>query len=99
MEHKCAAENFFHGYDDSMPEPGIRVVTMPDSVKKIGARALSYMARLKTVHFSNTLESVGKYAFEFSAFERVVLPPSLRYMGEGAFRIAAGPAPSSCSRD
>lgn len=79
-------EDWVFDCNDFAAEPGIRIVIMPDSVRKISAEAFQQMVRLKTVHFSSTLKSIGKEAFHrCDSLKEIILPNTIKKIGRHAF--------------
>ena len=68
-------EDAFNGCD-------ITSVDIPTSVTKIDAEAFSYCRKLEKADIPNTVTAIGAYAFEHCAFTSVVIPSSVRKMGE-----------------
>ena len=68
-------EDAFNGCD-------ITSVDIPTSVTKIDADAFSYCRKLEKADIPNTVTAIGAYAFDHCAFTSVVIPSSVRAMGE-----------------
>jgi surface protein len=68
-------EDAFNGCD-------ITSVDIPTSVTKIDAEAFSYCRKLEKADIPNTVTAIGAYAFDHCAFTSVVIPSSVRAMGE-----------------
>lgn len=60
-------------------------LTIPDGVTGIGARAFQYKSNLKRVTLSDSVTSVGKYAFYQSGLESVNIPRSMTSIEANAF--------------
>ena len=61
-------------------------ITMPNTIKSIGAYAFSFCYELQSVQFSQTLESIGELAFyNCSALYSMILPNSVSSIGKEAF--------------
>ena len=66
-------------------------VTIPARLGEIPARLFGYTTEsyacnnLKTVHIADGITAIGKNAFAYTAVENLVLPASLKEIGEGAF--------------
>ena len=60
-------------------------VSLPPSVRKLAAYAFRYNYGLRSVELSEGLEEIGKECFAETALESILLPMSLRCIGEGAF--------------
>ena len=70
-------------------QEGITSVTVPASVKVIGAHAFYGCGSLETIHFAenSALASIGSYAFaECHGLSALTIPASLEEMGRGAFQ-------------
>lgn len=64
----------------------IRLVSLSDDVKVIGAEAFIGMTKLQTIKFSNGLTKIEKRAFyNCYLLREVILPPSLKTIESGAF--------------
>lgn len=66
----------------------IRSVTWPKNLKRIGENAFNYSAFAyfaEKLEFPDTLEEIGKSAFNGGKYTSVEFPASLKYMGEFAF--------------
>ena len=64
----------------------IEELTLPPSVRTIGARAFDGCKNLTRIHFSEGLTTIGKYAFwECTGLSRMTLPDSLQKIGDCAF--------------
>lgn len=61
---------------------------MPDSVKEIHWRALSYCKGFKSVTISSSVKKIGQYTFyRCTGLESVAIPNSVTELGEGAFFV------------
>ncbi len=60
-------------------------LTIPDGVTGIGARAFQYKSNLKRVTISDSVTSIGKYAFYQSELESVNIPKSMTSIAANAF--------------
>ncbi len=78
-------ENAYHG-NDFWSEGGIRRLTIPASVKKIGAKALSLEA-VEEVYMEEGVQEIGEKAFYncMDTLKKVTLPRSLSYIAGDAF--------------
>lgn len=68
--------------------PKLKKVHLGKKVKKIGAEAFCGCISLIDINFPDTLESIGKNAFYQTALTEVILPSSVQYVWEGAFRMS-----------
>ena len=68
--YNLVADERIHGWWDHIIQPGIQTVVLPDSLKRIGDRAFLNMVCLKNIHFGNSLEHIGEYAFESCGFRK-----------------------------
>lgn len=64
---------------------GINTVNIPRGVKAISDYMFYQCNVLKNLFIGDTVESIGKFAFRDAAFEYVILPESVKTIGEGAF--------------
>ena len=64
---------------------GLKEITIPEGVTKIDSRAFLQCKRLKKVNLPNTLEEIDLKAFEQYGFSNIVLPSSLKTIGDSAF--------------
>ena len=71
---------------------GIRSLTIPGSVKTIGKRAFNNLRYLTSLTLEEGIETIGDYAFEVGCLKynppklkSVVIPDSVKYIGNGAF--------------
>lgn len=69
------------GFENS----GIKSVSLPDSVKKIGSGAFGGCARLKSVSFGNGVTEIESYAFNSTGLETVEIPANVAKIGGQAF--------------
>lgn len=54
---------------------GIKEITLPEGLKRIGYCVFSYLSELETVRFPESLESIGPHAFlSCTSLERIELP-------------------------
>lgn len=60
-------------------------LTIPDGVTGIGARAFQYKSNLKRVAISDSVTSIGKYAFYQSGLESVTIPKNMTSIEANAF--------------
>lgn len=67
--------------------PWLAGVTIPDTVKNIGAYAFYNMTYLANVTFPEGLESIGEYAFcwDYKIAPSIKLPRSIKEIGNSAF--------------
>ena len=68
-------EDAFNGCD-------ITSVDIPNSITSIDASAFEYCTKLAKADLPANLKSIGAYAFYYCAFTSVVIPSSVRTMGE-----------------
>ncbi len=81
-----AAPDYFVSADDAACES----ITIPPSVKTIGAFSFPCMTRLQTVLLPDSVEEIGAYAFYYCiALREIRLPASLRTIGRNAFNRCA----------
>lgn len=72
------------GYNESMKD--IQAVTIPDSVKVLGAATFSGMRELKTIKLSKSIKTIPSYAFyHCKSVKEVALPAAMEQMEYGAF--------------
>lgn len=69
------------GFENS----GIKSVSLPDSVKKIGSGAFEGCAKLKSVSFGNGVTEIESYAFGSTGLETVEIPANVAKIGGQAF--------------
>ncbi len=75
------ADQLFYDYDTEIVS-----ISIPDSVKFIGASAFENCASLASVTFGNSVEVIGSYAFEdCTSLTSVTLPDSVERLSENAF--------------
>ncbi|QKX39421.1 leucine-rich repeat domain-containing protein [Metamycoplasma hominis] len=65
--------------------PKIESITIPGSVKEIGAGAFSDCANLKKVILNEGLEKIGACAFSYTNIESITIPDTVKEIGESAF--------------
>ena len=81
-----AAPDYFVSADDAACES----ITIPPSVKTIGAFSFPCMTRLQSVLLPDSVEEIGAYAFcNCTALREIRLPASLRTIGRNAFNRCA----------
>jgi len=61
-------------------------VTIPDSVKSIGASAFTRCENLKNIILGNNVTSIGNNAFSNSGITSITIPKSVTSIGESAFK-------------
>ncbi len=62
-------------------------VTIPNSVKYIGAQSFSYCSSLTSINIPEGVTDIGEEAFEYcSSLTSVTIPNSVTYIGENAFQ-------------
>lgn len=67
-------------------QPGIKSLTLGDGVCYIGMAAFIGCSGIKTIHFSDTVASIGQYAFARNySLKSVECPKGMRHIGAGAF--------------
>ena len=64
----------------------VREVTIPNSVKVIGANAFCYSS-LHTFNCNDSLESIGNYAFVQSGINSIYIPKTVKKIGSLAFNV------------
>ncbi|MBO4851147.1 MAG: leucine-rich repeat domain-containing protein [Prevotella sp.] len=67
---------------------GERVInlTIPDGVKKIGARCFAGFSSLSSVNIPNSVTMIGEFAFyDCSGIESIIIPNSTKSIGNSAF--------------
>lgn len=59
----------------------------PASMRKIGNNAFNNCSQLKTIPFSNNIDSIGSYTFQgcYNMSENIVFPEKFSYLGSYAF--------------
>ena len=75
-------------------EDGFRSVTLPPSVRRVGAGAFSCCFGLESVRLNDGLEVLGDKSrndadsgvFRWSSLKEITFPSSLRELGEDTFR-------------
>ena len=86
-------ENSFNFWDDDYTDQynncefskKIINIIIEDGVTYIGARAFSSFTALENVYFSDTIESIGEYAFGSCSVEYLNLGKNITNIGHGAF--------------
>ena len=68
---------------------GLISVTLPDSLREIGARAFCGCNRLESIRLPHGLRSIGAEAFRGTAIAELVLPPEIAAIGDRAFSARA----------
>lgn len=77
---KTIENNVFNG------STNLSLVTIPNSVTTIGARAFQHCGNLTTIILGNQLMTIGRYAFNnCTSLSSVVIPNSVTTIGEFAF--------------
>ena len=71
------------------PTPDVTILTMPNTIRSIGARAF-IRNTTSTITFSNTLETIGELAFFGSSVTDIELPATLVNLGDRAFDASTG---------
>ena len=71
--------NYFAAYDDSLER-----VDIPNTIKKVGTCAFDSNRMLKDIKLPNGLTYIGQNAFYKCAFDSIVFPVSLEYLGGGS---------------
>ncbi len=66
----------------------IRKITIPASVKKIDEEAFCYCSNLETALIEYGVQEIGDYAFGFTDIKKVIIPRSVKRVGNGAFKGA-----------
>lgn len=80
-----AFEAEWNSSDDPRPS-GIRHITFPKSLRKIGNHAFRHCMNLSSVVFNEGLQEIGEWAFEGIRYmSEIKLPSTLRSVGENAF--------------
>lgn len=68
------AEDAFSG------QPYIEEILFPDSTTAIEKRAFANCSSLSKVHLGKSLKKIGIESFAYTAIERIVLPPDVRFV-------------------
>lgn len=64
---------------------GESLITLPETIRAVGARAFTNHADMTHVALNEGLEAIGAEAFNFTSLEEIRLPCSLATIGMGAF--------------
>lgn len=65
---------------------GLRKVTLPDGLKKIGFQAFSECSSLQSINLPDSVEDIGSNAFAYcEKLENVIFPEKLIHIGHNAF--------------
>ena len=94
--------NYFEAYDDSLER-----VDIPNTIKKVGTCAFDSNRMLKDIKLPNGLTYIGQNAFYKCAFDSIVFPVSLEYLGGGSGAYwehikkiySLAPTPPYCAED
>ena len=94
--------NYFAAYDDSLER-----VDIPNTIKKVGTCAFDSNRMLKDIKLPNGLTYIGQNAFYKCAFDSIVFPVSLEYLGGGSGAYwehikkiySLAPIPPYCAED
>lgn len=76
------AEKAFGNVDGFMHNESIVSVTIPSTVKTIGQYAFGRCSSLTSVHLSEGLETIDKFAFWKTSVENLIIPESVTFMGQ-----------------
>ena len=63
----------------------LKSIRIPSTLREIKANTFRECTHLKTVYFSEGLETIGHHAFAGSGVVHVITPSSLRTIGQGSF--------------
>jgi hypothetical protein len=77
-----------HEIETSVVEStGLRAITIPRLVKRLGDLGFEYCSRLTSVDFeaNSELEEIGRTAFVKPALKRITIPSSVRRLGDSCF--------------
>ena len=94
--------DYFAAYDDSLER-----VDIPNTIKKVGTCAFDANRMLKDIKLPNGLTYIGQNAFWKCAFDSIVFPVSLEYLGGGSGAYwehikkiySLAPIPPYCAED
>ena len=94
--------DYFAAYDDSLER-----VDIPNTIKKVGTCAFDSNRMLKDIKLPNGLTYIGQNAFYKCAFDSIVFPVSLEYLGGGSGAYwehikkiySLAPTPPYCAED
>ena len=94
--------DYFAAYDDSLER-----VDIPNTIKKIGTSSFDANYMLKNIKLPNGLTYIGQEAFWYCAFDSIVFPASLEYLGGGSGAYwehikkiySLAPIPPYCAED
>ena len=62
-----------------------KIYAFPRSTVAVGSKAFNYKIMLQSVRFNEGLERLENSCFANTGIKRLVLPPSVREIGESAF--------------
>lgn len=64
----------------------IKEITIPEGIKELKSDVLAGMSSVETVYLPNSLEIIGEYAFNSSAFSHIHIPDNVVLIEMGAFQ-------------
>ena len=67
------------------PAQSLESIELPDTITEISSGAFSDTTRLRKIRLSESLETIGLYAFKGSGIEEIEIPESVTKIGRAAF--------------
>ncbi|WP_306303696.1 leucine-rich repeat domain-containing protein [Prevotella dentasini] len=78
-EYITCIPDYFAAYNDSLER-----VDLPNTIKKIGVSSFDSNYMLKSINLPEGLKSIEQNAFWYCAFDSIIFPASLEFLGGGS---------------